>query len=124
MLSPHAAGNLLLCQFVFRHRQCHLDDLVHIVVLVLAQTAAEDDARLSIGQLLVCSVERTVLLVVDGVVRLIALLPLGAVLAADDRFGLGSELKVLVLDDAGVGSFRIGIDKYYASQKKGDVEGK
>ena len=81
----------------------HLDDLVHIVVLVLAQTAAEDDARLSIGQFLVCSVERTVLLVVDGVVRLIAFLPLGAVLAADDRFGLGAELKVLVLDDAGVG---------------------
>ena len=80
-----------------------IDGLVHVVVLVLAQTSAEDDPRLGVGQLLVLGVERAVLLVVHRVVGFIAGLPLGAVLAADDGLGLGAELKVLVLDDAGVG---------------------
>ena len=76
---------------------------IHVVVLVFAQTAAEDHARLGVGQLLVFGVQSTVLGVVDRVVRLVALVPLGAVFTADDRFGLGAELEVLVLDDAGVG---------------------
>ena len=98
-----------LRQFLCSHVQSYLNDLVHVIVLILAQTAAKDHVRLRIGQLLVLGIQGTVLLVIDGVVRLVALLPLSAVLAADDRFGLGAELKVLVLDDAGVGSFRIGI---------------
>ena len=36
-------------------------------------------------------------------------MPLGAVLPADHRFGLGAECKMLVLDDPGIGRFRIGI---------------
>ena len=100
---------VFLFQLLCGHVQSYLNDLVHVIVLILAQTAAKDHVRLCIGQLLVLGIQGTVLLVIDGVVRLVALLPLSAVLAADDRFGLGAELKVLVLDDAGVGSFRIGI---------------
>ena len=91
---------VFLFQFLCSHVQSRLNDLVHVIVLILAQTAAKDHVRLRIGQLLVLGIQGTVLLVIDGVVRLVALLPLSAVLAADDRFGLGAELKVLVLDDA------------------------
>ncbi len=95
-----------LCQLLCSHVQRYLNDLVHVVVLILAQTAAEDHVRLCIGQLLVLRIQGTVLLIVDGIVGLVALFPLSAVLPADDRFGLGAELEVLVLDDAGIGEFR------------------
>ena len=68
-----------LCQFLCGHVQRYLDDLVHVVVLILAQTAAKDHVRLCIGQLLVLGIQGTVFLVIDGVVRLVALLPLSAV---------------------------------------------
>ena len=83
------------------------DDLIHVVVFVLSQTAAEDDLQLSVGQLLVLGIECAVLGVVDRIVRLVAGLPLTAVLAADDSLGqvvsvlVLAELEPLVLDDAG-----------------------
>ena len=83
---------VFLFQFLCSHIQSHLNDLVHVVILVLTQTAAEDDARLRIGQLLILGIQGAVLLVIDGIVRLVALFPFGAVLAADNRFGLGAEL--------------------------------
>ena len=81
---------VFLFQFLCGHVQSYLNDLVHVIVLILAQTAAKNHVRLRIGQLLVLGIQGTVLLVIDGVVRLVALLPLSAVLAADDRFGLGA----------------------------------
>ena len=50
------------------------DDLVHVVVTVLAQAAAEDDVALRVGQLLVFRIQRAVRLVVDGVSTRTALL--------------------------------------------------
>ena len=85
----HILPKKRLRQFLCSHVQSYLNDLVHVVIFVLAQTAAKDHVRLHIGQLLVLGIQGTVLLVIDGVVRLVALLPLSAVLAADDRFGLG-----------------------------------
>lgn len=86
--------------------------LVHIIVLILAQAAAEHNVRLGIGQCLVLGVQGAVLVIVDRVVRLVARLPLSGVFAADDRLGArlgGAELKVLVLNDAGVRGFGIGV---------------
>ena len=54
-----------------------LDDAVHVVILVLAQAAAEDDVRAGVGQRFVAGVQRAVLGVVDGVIRLVAGFPLG-----------------------------------------------
>ena len=79
------------------------DGLVHVVVLVAAQTAGEDHAALLRRELLVLLVECLVPGVVDGVIGLIARLPVRRVLAGDHGLGLVAELEVLVLDDAGVG---------------------
>ena len=98
-----------LVQLAFAAVQHGGDNLIHVVILILTQASAEDDLRLGVGQLLVLGVERAVLLVVHRVVGFIAGLPLGAVLAADDGLGLGAELKVLVLDDAGVGRLGVGV---------------
>ena len=57
---------VFLFQFLCSHVQSHLNDLVHVVILVLTQTAAKDYVRLCIGQLLVLGIQGTVLLVIDG----------------------------------------------------------
>mgnify|MGYP000618174197 CR=1 FL=1 len=65
----HAAAILngqALRQFLLHHIECRLDDLVHIIVLILAQAAAEDYARLGVGQLLVFGVQSTVLASLTG----------------------------------------------------------
>ena len=85
------------------------DGLVHVVVLVAAQATGEDHVALLRRQLLVLLVEGLVLGVVDGVVGLVAGLPVGRVLARDDGLVLRAELKVLVLDDAGVGDLALGV---------------
>ena len=105
----HILPGKRLRQFLCSHVQSHLNNLVHVVILVLTQTAAENDVRLRIGQLLILGIQGAVLLVIDGIVRLVALFPFSTVLAADDRFGLGAELKVLMLDDAGVGGLGVGV---------------
>ena len=64
-----------LVQFAFAAVQHGGDNLIHVVILVLTQASAEDDLRLGVGQLLVLGIQGTVLLVIDGVVRLVALLP-------------------------------------------------
>ena len=85
------------------------DGLVHVVVLVAAQTTGKDHVALLRSQLLVLLVEGLVLGVVDGIVGLVAGLPVGRVLARDDGLVLRAELKVLVLDDAGVGDLALGV---------------
>ena len=57
----------------------------------------------------IAPVQRGVPLVVDGVVRLVSGLPRGAVLPGNDRLGLRSIGKVLMLDHTGIGRLRIGI---------------
>ena len=68
---------LLFCQFGLYTGQGGFDHAVHIVILVLAQAAAEEDLALGIGQGLILLIQRAVLRIVDGVVRLIAGFPLG-----------------------------------------------
>jgi len=85
------------------------DGLVHVVVLVAAQATGEDHVALLRRQLLVLLVEGLVLGVVDGVVGLVAGLPVRRVLARDDGLVLRAELEVLVLDDAGVGDLALGV---------------
>lgn len=85
------------------------DGLVHVVVLVAAQATGEDHVALLRRQLLVLPVQGLVLGVVDGVVGLVAGLPIRRVLARDDGLLLRAELKVLVLDDAGVGDLALGV---------------
>lgn len=85
------------------------DSLVHVVVLVAAQATGEDHVALLRRQLLVLPVQRLVPGVVDGVVGLVAGLPVGRVLARDDGPVLRAELEVLVLDDAGVGDLALGV---------------
>ena len=92
-----------------RHVQRSFNDLIHIIILILAQPAAKNDLCLGIGQRFVFCVKCAILFIVDGVIGLIALMPLGAVFPADHRFGLGAERKMLVLDDPGIGRFRIGV---------------
>lgn len=85
------------------------DGLVHVVVLVAAQATGKDHVALLCRQLLVLPVEGLVLGVVDGVVGLVAGLPVRRVLARDDGLVLRAELKVLVLDDARVGDLALGV---------------
>ena len=85
------------------------DGLVHVVVLVAAQASGEDHVALLRRQLLVLPVEGLVPGDVDGVVGLVAGLPVGRVLARDDGLVLRSELEVLVLDDARVGDLALGV---------------
>ena len=95
-------------QQLLRRIQRGGDHAVHVVVLVFAQPSPEGDLRLAFGQPAVRLVELPVLFVVDGIVRLVARLPFGAVFPADDRlrqvvpFLVLAELEPLVLDDARV----------------------
>ena len=99
----------LHAQLVADEFECRGDGLVHVVVLVAAQAAGKDHVALLRRQLLVLLVEGLVLCVVDGVVGLVAGLPVGRVLARDDGLVLRAKLKVLVLDDARVGDLALGV---------------
>ena len=100
---------MYLAEFPPDQRKGGQKDSVHVVILVLAQAAAEDGLGIGIGQSPVLLVEGGVGLVVDGVVGLIAGLPLGGVFPGDDGLGLGAELEVLMLDDPGVGGLTVGV---------------
>ena len=76
----------ILC--CLRNVQSRANHFVHVVVFVLAEPAAEDYVGASVGLLFVARIERGVLLVVDGIVRLHSLLPLGGILVTDHGFGL------------------------------------
>ena len=84
------------------------DDGGHVVVAVFGEAASEDDVGARGGKGAVAFVERLVALVVDGIVGLHAVVPLGGILARDDGVGIGVDgvaegLEVFVFDDAGVG---------------------
>ena len=99
------------------------DGLVHVVVLVTAQATGEDHVALLRRQLLVLPVQGLVLGVVDGVVGLVAGLPVRRVLARDDGLVLRAELEVLVLDDARVGDLALGVVDHGHALVVGLVEG-
>ena len=99
----------LHAQLVADELEGRSDGLVHVVVLVATQATGEDHITLLRRQLLVLLVEGLVLGVVDGVVGLVAGLPVCRVLARDDGLVLRAELEVLVLDDARVGDLALGI---------------
>ena len=67
-----------------RRKRCG-NSVVHIVIPILPQPAAEQHVFILLGEGAVLFIERAVLFVVDGIVRLVARLPLGRVLARDDR---------------------------------------
>ena len=83
-----------------RFVQRFADDVVHIVILVLPQPSAENDALFLVREFFILQIEFSVLFVVDGIVRLVAEFPSGGVFAGDDRLGLCAEFKVFVFDDA------------------------
>ena len=124
MLSPDCA----LVQFALTAVQHSGDNLIHVVVLILTQTAAEDDLRLGLGQLFVLGIQCAVFGIVDGVVRLVAGLPLGGILAADNRFGqvvavlVLAELEPFMLDDAGPRGLAVGVVDGGVALKAGLVE--
>ena len=99
----------LHAQLVADEFECRGDGLVHVVVLVAAQTTGEDHVAFLRCQLLVSLVQGLILGVVDGVVGLVAGLPVGRVLARDDGLVLRAKLKVLVLDDSRVGDLALGV---------------
>lgn len=84
-----------------------MDDGIHVVIPVFAQTAAENNIFLLSRKLPVALIQRRIAFIIDGIIGLLPGLPRCAELAADDGTGLGAELEVLVFDDASPRSFRI-----------------
>ena len=84
-------------------------NVMHIVVFVLGKPSAEDDGTFLVGQFLVFQVDAVVAFVVDRVVWLAVILPFRRIFPGYYRLGLCSELEVLVLDNAGVWGFGIGV---------------
>ena len=101
------------CDLLLVGGQGGVDHVVHVVVLVRAQTTAEHGVRLGLGLGLVLGVQRLVRVGVDRVVRFVAALGEAAVLLP--HHGLVRVLgvmtfrvEVLELDGAGVGYVRVG----------------
>ena len=69
-----------------------LDDLVHVVVPVLAQTPADEHLLFSLRNSPVLLTHRAVGRIVTGAVGFVPLFPLGASIRADDRPGMGRSL--------------------------------
>ena len=117
-----------LVQLAFAAVQHGGDNLIHVVVLIFAQTAAEDDFWLGLGELFVLGIQCAVFGIVDGVVRFIAGLPLRGILAADDRLGqvvavlVLAELEPFMLNDAGPRRLAVGIVDGRVALKAGLVE--
>ena len=89
-------------------------DRGHVVVLVLGETATEDNVLLLRGKCPVIVGKRIVALVVDRIVRLHPRFPFRAVLPADNRLwtlidSLAEHLEMLVLDDSRVWNLPVGI---------------
>ncbi len=85
------------------------DHVVHVVVPVLGQAAAENHVLLCFCQFGVSFVELLIALVVDGVVSFLSRLPVGRVFFGNVGDGLRAELEMFVLDDAGVRRFAVGV---------------
>lgn len=80
------------------------NDVVHIVVAIFREAAAEDGAVFFFCQGGVTGIERLVFGVVDGIVGFLARVPVRRVFSRDVGDGLRAELEVFVFDDARVGN--------------------
>lgn len=94
------------------------DDLIHIVVPVVTQSAAEVYVGFGFSQIFVPGVKCAVFGVIDRIVRLHAWLPFGGILPADHSRGLGAKLKVLVLNNPGVGNFKTSVVSFNGKTAK------
>jgi hypothetical protein len=81
--------------------KCCSDYLIHIVIFVLTESAAEEYILGSVCQLLILSVKLVVKFVINRVVGLITLLPSLGIFSGDDGGGLLAKFKVLMLDNPG-----------------------
>ena len=93
VLTPRRAAYFLQYRLCGRKRSG--DDRAHVVVFIFAQAAAEDDLSIPLRQCLVLCVQCAVFFVVYRVVWLVAGVPFGAVLPADDGFRQIAALLVL-----------------------------
>ena len=71
----------------FHSLQRRRNHLVHVIILVLTQAAAENHLVFLVRQRLVGGIQRTIAFVVHRIVGFIPRLPLGTVLPADHRLG-------------------------------------
>ena len=103
------APSVLFTEFVLNTVKCRYDNLIHIIVLVLSESAAEDNVLACICESLVLLIQCIVLIIVYRVVRLNTGLPLCGIFAADNRLFLLAELKVLMLDYSCIRNFSVGV---------------
>ena len=88
--------------YLFQIIQRCPDNLIHIIIPVLAQSSAEDHVALLFGKRLIAGIQRSVFGVVHRIVGLHARLPFGGIFPADDGSGLCAEFKMLVLNNPGI----------------------
>ena len=95
-------GTHCVCESQFRIGKVQgiRDDLVHIVVAVVSEPAAENDILLFLCPVEIAFVEGRIPLVVDRIIGLDARLPLGRKLLGNNGRGRVLKLEMLVLDDA------------------------
>lgn len=55
--------------------QCSLNDLIHIIILVLAQSPAENNILFFVGKCSVLLIKRVVFIIIDRIIRLITGFP-------------------------------------------------
>ena len=74
-------GTFFTAPFIILNRLQHIkrrtDDLIHIVITILTEASAKNDILFPVRQLLILCVQLIVLVVVDGIIRLIAGIPFG-----------------------------------------------
>ena len=85
------------------------DYLIHVIVLVSAESSAEDHVLLFLSKLPVLCEKSVILLVIHRIVRLHAYTPLRGVFPGNHGLLLCAELKVLVLDHTCVRDFPVRI---------------
>ncbi len=88
------------------------DYFIHVVVLVLSESAAEYNIGTGGGKGFVLFVKGVVCGIVYRIVRLGVGVPLSRIFTADHRFFLLAEFKMLVPDNSCVRNFPIGVVHY------------
>ena len=85
---------------------------MHVVVLVLGETAAEQDIGTLFGEFGILCVQGIVALIVNGIIGRRSLFPFAGVLVGDYSVRLLPELEMFVFYDAGVWHFGLGVVDY------------
>ena len=106
---------MLQLKFFLTSIQCRRNNLIHVIIFIFAQATAKNNLWFYICHFFVLCIECTIFSIVDRIVRLITRFPLGGIFSAYDSFWLLitvlilTELKPLMLDDAGPRRFAVGI---------------